>query len=197
MSNMVLGAVIASMVMAPADATTLVPGQTLKVGTKINCVLDENVNSQTLKAGTDFKLRVNDPSYPALEGAEVHGHVTDVTQPAGLDRARIAFLFDYIHLRNGTKEPIRAYVVSKNVVQYNPAASQSTRRMPPPAVPYGTVTPGPIAWQMRIGGGSPSVASTASGATGGYVYAQKSNEPIVIRSGAPVTIELASSLRIP
>jgi hypothetical protein len=178
-----------------ARAATYVSGQTLKAGTKIACVLDEAVNSAQLRDGADFKLRVTDPSYPALEGAEIHGHVTEVDQPHSLERARIGFLLDYVQLRGGSKLPIRAYVVSRRVVPYNPASRSSSRVLPP--MPHGVPTPGPIVWQMNLGGGKPSVGDQARGATGGYVYATNSNEPIVIRPGASVTIELASSLHVP
>jgi hypothetical protein len=182
--------------LAPADAVTYLPSQTFRAGTKIACVLDEYVNSATLKVGTDFKLRVVDTAHPALHGAEIHGFVTDVTQPAGTNRARIGFLLRSIHLRNGRTKPIRAYVVNRGVVQYNPAAQQAAHHQSP-MMPMGTVTPGPIAWQMRFAGGPPSVGEKPNGAVGGYVYAAQGNEPIIVRAGTAVTVELANDLTIP
>jgi hypothetical protein len=64
-------------------------------------------------------------------------------------------------------------------------------------VPYGTVTPGPIAWQMRIGNGPSSVQSPASQNLGGYVYATSNGEPIVVNAGTPVTVELSANLTVP
>ncbi len=193
-----LFAALIALAAAPALATTFLPSQTIHAGTKIACVLDEAVNSATLQPGTDFKLRVVDTSHPALAGAEIHGHVTDVRPPSTVDRARIGFLLDTITLSNGTKKPISAYVVNKAVVQYNPAAKRATQQQLPPQMPYGTQTPGPIAWQMRIGGGgSPQISTRPTGAVGGYVYAQQMNEPIIIRSGVPVTVELQADLKIP
>jgi hypothetical protein len=69
--------------------------------------------------------------------------------------------------------------------------------MPPP-VPNGVLTPGPIAWQMNFGGGSkPSVSTRGTGTLGGTIYAQSAGEPIVIASGAAVTVELQQDLTIP
>ncbi len=181
----------------PAGAVTYLPSQTFRAGTKVACVLDETINSRTLGFGTDFRLRVVDVTHPALHGAEIHGIVTDVTQPHGINRARIGFLIRTIHLRNGRSKPIHAYVVNRQVVQYNPAAARAARQALPPAVPYGTVTPGPVAWQMRIGGGGVTIGEQAAGEVGGYIYAGRANEAIVIPSGSPVTIELASDLTIP
>lgn len=182
---------------APALAVSYLPSQTFRAGTKIACILEETVNSATLHVGTDFKLRVADPSHPALQGATIHGYVTDVTQPGGLNRARIGFLITRIHLRNGRTKPISAYVVNRSVVQYNPAAQAAARRQLPPSQPYGTVTPGPIAWEMRIGNGPPEIGNKPHTAVGGYLYAAKANEPIVVRYGTPVTVELANDLTIP
>lgn len=186
-----LGSFCALGLVANAAAAT-----TLKAGTTILCTLDETVDSATLHAGADFKLRVNDPSQPALTGAEIVGHVSDVTQPSGSTRARVGFLLDYVRFANAKREPIRAYVLNKSVVATNTQSTGAASRFALPPMP--TRTPGPIAWQMRIGGGQkPSVGPSAVGATGGYIYAQKSNETIVITPGAAVTIELANSLQIP
>jgi hypothetical protein len=190
---------IAFALSVPAGATTLIPSQTIHAGAKIKCVLDSPVNSATAKYGDKFRLRVVDPSYPALEGAEVHGWLTEVEQPSGMNRAKIAFLLTTIHLRNGTKKPISAYVVNKGVVQYNPKAQEAVRQPMMAPMPNGFTTPGPIAWQMRapLGGGGVSVSNRATGSLGGYIYASNPHEAIVIPSGTGVTIELQQSLTIP
>jgi hypothetical protein len=163
---------------------------TIRASTKIQCVLAAGVDSSTLKVGTDFKLRVDDPSQPALAGATIHGHVTDVNGPAGLTRAAIGFVIDYIHFKNGTRSNIHAHILSKNVTNTNTA--------------YATVTPGPIAWQMSIPlgnsggqGSSVSVGPRPIGNTGGYIYAAKPYENIVIPPGSPVTIQLTNDLATP
>ena len=94
---------------------------TIPNGTTFIAVTHKGINSATLTPGTDFKFHVDDPSQPALAGALVLGHVTDVTGPGGMSRASISFVFDYIQLSNGKKEPIHAAVVSKNVTQTNTA----------------------------------------------------------------------------
>ncbi len=196
----VFAALVAVAALAPAGATTLTPSQTFKAGTKIACVLDEAINSTTLKSGTDFKLKVVDTSHPALMNSEIHGVVTEVDQPSGTNRARIAFLLTSIHLPNGSKKMIVAYVVNKRVTPYNPVAVAQNKQqmMAAPPLPNGTVTPGPIAWQMRIGGGgSPSVSNRPTTTVGGYVYAATANEPIVVPQGQSVTIELQQDLKIP
>ncbi|MBV9718262.1 MAG: hypothetical protein JOZ77_03025 [Candidatus Eremiobacteraeota bacterium] len=180
----------------PAPAAQFAPSQTFKAGTKINCVLDETINSATTVEYADFKLRVTDPSHPALEGAEVHGYVTVVTQPSGMNRARISFLLTKIHFSNGTKKPIHAFVVNRGVVQYNPAAQQAQRNMPPP-MPNGFTTPGPVAWQMNFGSGGASVSNRPTTAVGGTIYAANAHEPIVIHAGTAVTIQLTADLTIP
>ncbi len=190
----------ASILFAQAQAAPFVPSQTFKAGTKISCVLDEHLNSSKLSYGANFKLRVVDTSHPALVGSEIHGYITDVKQPSGSDRARIGFFLTTIHLRNGTKKTISAYVVNRRVVQINPEAQQASRQQlsPMSGVPNGTVTPGPVAWQMRLGPGGPSTVSQShSGSLGGYIYATSAHEPIVIPAGASVVVELASPLTIP
>lgn len=192
-------AMLASIAVA-ASAATFSPGNTtLKAGTKIGCVLAATVNSATLKDGADFKLRVDDPSHPELAGATIHGHVTEVSQPSGLNRARIGFTLDYIRFKDGARQPIHAQVLSKAVVYTNTAyAAAERRKLFLPPAPTGTVTPGPIAFQMTIGGGGKGVSVTPPpvGNSGGYVYAKSAHEPIVIPPGTPVTIALTSSLHV-
>jgi hypothetical protein len=185
---------------APARSTTLVPSQTFKAGTRIACVLEKEVDSATAKYGDEFKLRVVDTSYPALVGAKIHGYISEVTQPSGINKAKITFFLTSIHLTNGTHKQISAFVVNKRVVQYNPGAVQASRQqMLTPPMPNGVVTPGPIAWQMKFGGGgsSPSISTRPSGPLGGTVYALNTHEPIVARAGTSVTVELQQNLTIP
>lgn len=183
--------------LAPANATTLLPSQTFRAGTKIACVLDESINSTTLKYGDKFKLRVVDTSHPALVGSHVTGWITEVTQPSGMARAQVTFFLTTIHLSNGTKKSISAYVVSKRVTPYNPGANLAAQNAPPP-MPHGVLTPGPVAWQMNFGGGAkPSISTRPSGSLGGTIYAQSAHEPIIIPAGQSVTIELQQSLTIP
>jgi hypothetical protein len=188
----------ASVLFAQADATTYVPSQTFKTGTRIACVLDEHLDSSKLSYGDKFKLRVVDPSLPALQGSEIIGYITDVQQPSAGNRARVGFMLTSIHLANGTKKSISAYVVSKRVVPINPGAQYAQRQQVAPmtGVPYGTVTPGPIAWEMRVGNG-PSTVQSQSPNLGGYVYATNAHEAIVVNAGQPVTVELSASLTIP
>ncbi len=198
----VLTAAVGAVVLAPAGATTFVPSQTYKAGTKINTVLDESFNSATAKYGDEFKLKVTDPSYPPLHGAEIHGWITEVVQPHGATRTKVGFFLTNIVLTNGTKKPIVAYVVSKRVTQFNPAGQSAARQqmMMSGTVPNGFMTPGPIAWQARIGAGDNggvSISNRPSTAVGGYIYAQANNEPIIVPKGQPVTIELQQNLTIP
>jgi hypothetical protein len=184
---------------AAAGATTFVTSQTYKAGTRIACVLDEHLDSSKLAYGDKFRLQVVDPNFPALHGAKIIGYITDVRQPHGIDRARVGFMLTSIHLSNGEKKSISATVVSKRVVPMNPTAQYASRQQlsPMAGVPYGTVTPGPIAWQMRIGNGPSSVQSPASQNLGGYVYATSNGEPIVVNAGTAVTVELSANLTIP
>ncbi|MGA8535748.1 MAG: hypothetical protein WB615_16695 [Candidatus Tumulicola sp.] len=184
-----------------ALAATLAIAQaaTIPSGTKIACVLGQGVNSATLKVGTNFKLHIDDPSQPGLTGAAIHGHVTDVAGPGGMTRARIGFILDYLQFKNGTRAAIHAVIVSKNVTQTNTAvARQEAVKFSLPPMPNGQVTPGPIVWQMTFRrDAAPSVSPPPAGNTSGYVYAQKSNENIVIPPGSPVTIQLTGSLTTP
>jgi hypothetical protein len=185
---------------APAGANTLVPSQTIRAGTKIATALDETLSSATLKYGDSFKLRVIDTSHPVLDGAEIVGYIGDVEQPSGMNPAKVTFFLTSVHLRNGTSKPISAYVVSKRVTPYDPAGVQQARRqmMAAPPMPNGTVTPGPIAWQMKVGASGPATISTRpSGLLGGIVYAGSAHKPIVVPAGTPVTVELQQNLTIP
>ncbi|MBV8148681.1 MAG: hypothetical protein JO092_06300 [Candidatus Eremiobacteraeota bacterium] len=171
---------------------------TISSGTKILCILKHAINSTTAMAGNDFSLLVDDPAQPALKGASVHGSITDVGRAAGTARARIGFILSYIKFANGTRAAIHANVVGKDVVQSNTAlARQEAVKFSLPPMP-GTVTPGPVIWQIHFRQGSaPSVSPPPAGNTSGYVYAEKSNENIVIPPGSPVTIQLTSSLTAP
>jgi len=50
---------------------------------------------------------------------------------------------------------------------------------------------------MRFGNGPPTIGEKPTGSVGGYLYAAKPNETIVVRYGTPVTVELANDLTIP
>ncbi len=183
--------------LAPAGAVTYVPSQTIKAGTRIACVLDKSVRSSHAKYGDSFMLRVVDTTHPVLHGSEIVGYLTDVQQPSGMTRARIGFWLTTIRLPNGKSKPLSAFVVSKRVVPMNASEQHPSRQMTPP-LPYGMVTPGPIAWQMRIGGGgTPTISTRPSGLLGGYVYAASAHEAIVIPAGVAVTVELQSNLKVP
>jgi hypothetical protein len=183
-----------------AGATTLVPSQTFKAGTKIATALDGTVNSATLSYGVEFKLRIIDTSLPALDGGEIIGYVSEVDQPSGMSKAKITFFLTSIKLRNGEKKPISAYVVSRRVTPYDPMAVAQARRhmMAAPPMPNGTVTPGPIAWQMNVGSSGPvKISNRPSGLLGGTVYAASPHQAIVVPAGTPVTVELQQNLTIP
>lgn len=170
---------------------------TIPAGTKVHVVLHKGFDSRTLTVGTNFVLHVDEPTQPALDGAKIVGHVTDVTGPSGLDRARIGFVLDYIKFPNGTREPIHADVVHQNVTNYNTARKEAAKFSLPP-MPYGTVTPGPVVFQITFRPGSaPSITPPPVGQSGGYVYASNSNENIVIPPGTTATIQLTSNLAVP
>jgi hypothetical protein len=190
----VLTAALVLVLAAAGSAATTIPS-----GTKILCVLKHGVKSTTAVVGNDFSLIVDDPAQPALEGAAVHGTITDVAGPGGTSRARIGFILSYIKFKNGTRGSIHANVVSKNVVQSNTAvARQEALKFSLPQMPSGAVTPGPVVWQIHFRrDAAPSVTPPPVGNTSGYVYAQKSNENIVIPPGSPVTIQLTSDLTAP
>jgi hypothetical protein len=185
-------------VSAAALAVTTV-SRTIPAGTKIHCVLAQNVDSRTLTAGTGFLLRIDDPQLPALDGGWIKGHVTGVEQPHGLERARIGFVLTNIRLRNGQRTGIHAEVLAENVTQVDMAAVKRERdKFLLPRLPVGTVTPGPVMFAIILREGSkPSVTPPPAAADGGYVYAAKSNENIVIAAGTPVTIKLTSNLALP
>jgi hypothetical protein len=189
-----------ALAVAPASATsTLTTTTTIKAGTKLLCVLGGPVDSANVHVGDTFKLLIDDPSQPALTGAAIHGRVTDVAAPAGLTRARIGFILDYLTFRNGTRSAIHAIILNKNIVQSNTAAVHKEQmKFSLPPMPAGHVTPGPVAWQINFRkDAAPSVTPPPAGNTSGYLYAQKSNETIVIPPGAPVTIQLTHDLTAP
>jgi hypothetical protein len=183
---------------APTGATTITTSQTFKAGTKIQCVLDEHMDSSKLAYGDEFKLRVVDTSLPALAGSEIIGYITEVRQPSGASRARVGFMLTAIKLANGKKKNISATIVNRRVVPISPAAQSASRQQlsPMAGVPHGTVTPGPIAWQMTMGSG-PSTVQSSTPNLGGYVYATSAHEPIVVNAGTSATVQLTESLTVP
>lgn len=191
-------AALASVVIA---ATTVTQPTTLKANTRIACVMETAMNSSTAQSGDTFKLRVNDPTFPSLVGAIIHGHITHVYQPHGFDRAEIAFLFDNIVFSNGARVPIRAFVVSRNVVQRTATGPGAPLPPPGPVTMPNTVGPpnqSSMVWSMNMnigGGGSSAPSQTAQ--TGGFAYASERGKPIVVQAGTPVTLQLASSLQTP
>ncbi|MEO7201412.1 MAG: hypothetical protein ABI431_01905 [Candidatus Tumulicola sp.] len=184
---------------APASAAaTFTAGSTITAGTKLQCVLGGAVNSANLHVGDTFKLLIDDSSQPGLTGAAIHGRITDVAAPAGLTRARIGFILDYLTFRSGTRAAIHAIILNKNVVQSNTAAVHKEQmKFSLPPMPTSKVTPGPVVWQMNFRrDAAPSVTPPPAGNTSGYLYAQKSNETIVIPPGAAVTIQLTHDLTV-
>jgi hypothetical protein len=183
-----LAAILAAALVA---LTTVQHPTTIKAGTRIACLLVTAVDSTKAQSGDVFKLKVEDPAHPYLDGAVIEGHVTRVWQARGLQRAEIAFLFDDITFVNNTKTPIRAYVVSENVVQ-------RTTHTPQPAMPNQAAmavkgpSPSTIVWSTTLG---PKPAQTSQ--TGGYAYASRGGVPLVVSAGSAVTIQLASDLTTP
>ena len=173
--------------------------RTIPSGTTFTAVLHKGIDSSTLTTGSNFVLHIDEPTQPAIDRATIHGHVTDVSGPSGVDRAHIGFVFDYIKFQNGSRAPVHVQVLSKYVTQTNTAAvAKEAAKFSLPPMPVGTVTPGPIAWQLTFRhGSSPSYTPAPTGLSGGYVYAANSNENIVIPPGTPVTMQLTSSLTVP
>lgn len=185
-------AVIAAVLLG---VTTLSQPVTLKSGTKIACVMQTAVDSRTAQHGDTFTLHVSDPSQPELAGAQITGHITRVYAARGTQPAEIAFLFDSITFASGAKEPIRAYVVSRNVVQRN--ATGPGAPVPPPGPIRMPNTVGPpnqstMVWSTQLG---PKTQETSQ--TGGFAYASDRSKPLVVQAGTPVVIQLASSLQVP
>jgi len=175
--------------------TTLTQPITLKSGTKIGVVMQTAIDSATAQSGDTFTLTVNDPSQPALAGAHIKGHITRVYGPRGLQRAEIAFLFDSITFASGAKEPIRAYVLSRNVVQRNATGPGAPLPPPGPFTMPNTVGPpnqSTMVWSTQLG---PKAQETSQ--TGGYAYAADRGKPLVVQAGTPGTLELASDLHVP
>jgi hypothetical protein len=176
-------------------ATTLTQPVTLRSGTRIACTMQSAVDSRTAQAGDTFTLDVNDPSQPELAGARIRGHITRVYGPRGLRPAEIAFLFDSIRFASGARVPIRAYVLSRNVVQRNDTGPGAP--LPPPGPVRIPNTVGPpnqstMVWSTTLGPkpqGGPQ--------TGGFAYAEARGKPLVVQAGTPVTIQLASDLQVP
>jgi hypothetical protein len=191
--------VAAFFVLGRADAANFVPSHTYKAGTRIACLLEERLDSSKLSYGHSFRLRVVDTSLPALHDAVIIGYITEVHPPSAGNEGRVAFFLTTIELRNGEKKPISAYVVNRGVVRYNPVAQYQQRQQlsPMTGVPNGTITPGPIAWQMNVGSGPSNVnrSDASGGVVGGYVYGRR--WPIVAPAGTAITVELAHNLTIP
>lgn len=166
----------------------------LAAGTHIACTLATPVDSRTATKGEKFELYVTDAGKPELRGAVIDGYVTGVTHPRGLLRARIAFLFSTIRFVGGAVEPIRAYVLHENVVPHTESTphAMSARNSAPGMSKQFAPAPSTIVFEMQIG-----AKTTPTASTGGYVYASTANAPIIVGKGTPVTIELASALRIP
>jgi len=186
------GAVLTAVVLA---VTTLTQPTTLKAGTKIAVVMQNPIDSSTAQAGDTFTLDVHDPSLPGLAGAKIKGHITRVYAPRGFQPAELAFLFDSITFASGAKEPIRAYVLSRNIVQRNATGPGAPLPPPGPVAMPNTVGPpnqSTMVWSTQLG---PKTQQTAQ--TGGYAYASDRHKPLVIQAGTPGTIELASDLQVP
>jgi hypothetical protein len=175
--------------------TTQEHATTIKAFSRIACTLAAAVSSETAKSGDTVTLLVNDPSYPALRGAKINLHITQVTPQNGMLRASVGFIFDSIVFSNGLKEPIRANVIGENVTNRtanaNPPASTAYSQAAPNVAGNGPAA-STIAWQTQIG---PKTHSTAQ--TGAVAYATKTGVPAAAPAGLPVTIELQSDLHTP
>lgn len=176
--------ILASLVLA---AVTLHQPVTLTAGTRIACALGTAIDSRHAQPGDTFRLHCGGNANDALNGATVTGHITNVVQPRG-GRARIAFYLDSIAFSNGASVPLRAFVVSPDVVR---------RRAPNPAYVPPLTHPGPtppstMVWQTDLG-----PARRGGAASGGVAYGTRPGAPIVGRVGTPVTLELSAPLRVP
>jgi hypothetical protein len=169
-------------------ATTVTQPAVLAAGTRIATELVAPVNSATAKTGDEFELRAVGNANERLNGAVIRGHITRVVQPHGIHRAEIDFLIDSITLASGAKMPIRAFVVSPNVVEKRTVSPAYV----PPLTRPGPTPPNTTVWQTDIGG-----TPHRSAQTGGVAYASAPGKPIDAKAGAPVTIELAGDLQLP
>jgi hypothetical protein len=189
-------ALLAAFVLA---ITTVPHPTTIKAGTRIACVMETSVNSSTAQGGDTFTLRLTDPSLPYLDGSIIHGHITRVYPPRGTSRAEIAFLFDTIVFPNKTREPIRAFVVSRNVVQRTATSATPPSLYGPVTMPntVGPPNQSTMVWSksFTVSRGSSPPAQTAQ--TGGYAYAADAHKQLVVQAGTPVTLQLASDLQTP
>ena len=167
---------------------------TLSKGTRIACVMGTTLDSSTIQQYQNFVLLVQDPSHPQLQGAEIDGYIDQVEQGGGANPMKIGFLLNKIKFANGTKEQIRAFVVSARVTQrvVGQATPQPVAMLPPGQSTTFRPNPNTIAFQTRIG---PKASPTT--ATGGWVYGPNSGKPMHVNQGTSVTLELASDLQTP
>lgn len=186
---------VAALITLVLGVTTLTQPVTIKSGTNIACVMQTAVDASTANAGDTFTLDVKDPSQPALEGARIRGHITHANGAFGTRRAEIGFLFDSIRFASGARVPIRAYVLSRNVVRRSDTGPGAP--VPPPGPVRLPNTVGPpsqdtMVWQTTLG-----PKNQGGPQTGGVAYAPSPSHPLVVQAGTPVTIQLASDLQVP
>ena len=168
---------------------------TLSKGTRIACVMQTMLDSSTIQQYQNFVLLVQDPSHPQLQGAEIDGYVDQVERGGGPNATKIGFLLNKIKFANGTKEQIRAFVVSARVTQrvIGQATPQPVAMLPPGQSTTFRPNPNTIAFQTRIGGPKTNPTTT----TGGWVYGPSSGKPMIVNQGTAITLELASDLQTP
>jgi hypothetical protein len=185
-------ALVAAIAVQTIGVITTQHPTTIPKGTRIACVLGTTLDSSTVQQGDTFVLQVNDPSQPALRGAEIDGYIDQVSAANAINPRRIGFLLQKIKFPSGTSEPIRAYVLSNRVTQRTEGQStpQPEAMRPPGQSSAFAPNPSTIAFQARIG---PKPTNNAG--TGGYVYA--SGKPMHVAAGTAVTIELAGDLKTP
>jgi hypothetical protein len=172
-----------------AATFTLARADDIPVGTGLSATLQESLDSRTSKVGDAVIMTITaSPAHNAVEatldGATIHGHVSEAVGATPTKKAYIGIAFDTITLADGRTYPFPAKIVALQK-QKRTNAGQAA----------GEILAGMIVGNI-IGKGMGSPMGGAAGAMGGVVYASQMSQNFRIPEKSTVKLQTTGEIGI-
>ena len=181
-------ALLAAMVFV-ATTATVVRADDIPIGTGLSATLQESLDSRTSKVGDAVIMTVTaSPAHSAaeaaLDGATIHGHVSQAVGATPTKKAYIGIAFDTITLADGRTYPFPAKIVALQK-QKRTNVGQAA----------GEILAGMIVGNI-VGKGMGSPMGGAAGAMGGAVYASQMSQNFRIPEKSTVKLQTTGEIAV-
>lgn len=162
----------------------------IPAGTDIEATLQQTLSTKTSKVGDPVLMTIASVATgsqldPALQGATIRGHVSQVVGPTPTKKAYVAIAFDTLTLADGRTFPFPAKITALKARKVQPNIPQAA----------GEVLAGMIVGNI-IGKGIGTGAGGAVGAAGGAVYASSMSVNIVIPQNSTVKMRTTDAIAL-